>query len=304
MEHMQQELKWRYYNHAIIPTTAPHETADISALEQKDIWKAFGGHPILARWTSDFDCDENTCWWYCIKNKPFDFADVKSNYRQKIRKGLGNFDVRVIEPMQYADALYKVLEEAIESYPVKCRIKVEREAFIADLKDWNNGITFAAFSREDNSLAGHMFVRVQDGYATLSVLKARPSEEKNQVNAAIVYAVLEHFQKDFSGDFYILAGERTINHDTNIHEYLDKYFGFRNAYCRMHIKYRPPVKFFVDCLYPLRGLIRRLKIIKVFCLIYGVLRMEEIARNCKDGVCMLPECRHTPKGGADAPDED
>ena len=35
---------WRYYNHAMIPTTAPHENADISAVENGDIWKIGGGH--------------------------------------------------------------------------------------------------------------------------------------------------------------------------------------------------------------------------------------------------------------------
>ena len=30
---------WRYYNHAIIPTTAPHEMPDMSPITGRSIWK-------------------------------------------------------------------------------------------------------------------------------------------------------------------------------------------------------------------------------------------------------------------------
>ncbi len=287
---MQQDMNWYYYNHAIIPTTAPHEPADLSVFEHKDVWKRFGGRPLLARWTSHFDCAENTCWWYTIKDTPFDFAQVKPNYRQKIRRGLKSFDVRVINPEEHADALYEVLAEAIASYPPSCRINVDREEFINDLKDWRKGITFAAFSQEDQSIAGHIYVPIHAGYITFSVLKAKPSEEKKQVNAALIYSVLEHFQQQLSEGMYVLAGERTISHDTNIHEYLMKYFGFRKAYCWLNIKYRGLIGPIVSCLYPIRGLLRHLTFISLFCQIQGVMKMEEIARNCKDGVCNLNDC--------------
>ncbi len=286
---MQQEMKWRYYNHALLPTTAPHEEADTAALQRKDIWKAFGERVLLARWTSDFDCNENTCWWYTIKDTPFDFMDVKSNYRSKIRKGLKLYDVRVINPLEHSDALYEVMNEAMGTYSEVCSVKVDRDEFINDLKEWEDGVTFAAFSKEDQSIAGHMFVRLYPGYATLSVLKAKPSEEKNQVNAAIIYSVLDHFASQLSQGMYFLAGERTINHDTNMHIYLEKYFGFRRAYCRLKLQYRPAVRFFVNLLYPVRGLFKRFKIARLFCQIDGVLKMEEISRNCTVGCCKLKE---------------
>lgn len=30
---------WRYYNHAAVPTTPPHENAYISPIEDASIWK-------------------------------------------------------------------------------------------------------------------------------------------------------------------------------------------------------------------------------------------------------------------------
>lgn len=61
---------WKYYNHAAIPTVAPHENPDITPIEDKSIWQ-LDGKPLLARWTTDFDLDRETNWWYIIRRAPF-----------------------------------------------------------------------------------------------------------------------------------------------------------------------------------------------------------------------------------------
>lgn len=38
---------WKYYNHAAIPTTAPHEIPDISPITDGSIWKIGG---VLRCW--------------------------------------------------------------------------------------------------------------------------------------------------------------------------------------------------------------------------------------------------------------
>lgn len=34
---------WKYYNHAMVPTCAPHESANIEAMRDKDFWNPIGG---------------------------------------------------------------------------------------------------------------------------------------------------------------------------------------------------------------------------------------------------------------------
>lgn len=50
---------WKYYNHAMIPITAPHEEVDIQCIKDKSIWKE-NKNALFARWTSDFDCGYET----------------------------------------------------------------------------------------------------------------------------------------------------------------------------------------------------------------------------------------------------
>ena len=35
--------EWEYYNHALVPTTAPHVEPDVSWIRNKKVWKEFAG---------------------------------------------------------------------------------------------------------------------------------------------------------------------------------------------------------------------------------------------------------------------
>ena len=43
---------WKYYNHATIPTTAPHEMPDLRAVEKGDVWKIGGGYSSIGEMDS------------------------------------------------------------------------------------------------------------------------------------------------------------------------------------------------------------------------------------------------------------
>lgn len=40
---------WKYYNHAAIPTTPPHEIPDLSPIEDGTIWSDLAGEKIFLR---------------------------------------------------------------------------------------------------------------------------------------------------------------------------------------------------------------------------------------------------------------
>lgn len=90
---------WRYYNHAAVPMCAPHENPDLTSIKDGSIykWRVSGG-PLLARWTSDWDCGHKTNWWYVIKDTPFDISTLKSKRRYEISKGNRNYEVKTIAP--------------------------------------------------------------------------------------------------------------------------------------------------------------------------------------------------------------
>ena len=78
---------------------------------------------------------------------------------------------------------------------------------------------------------------------------------------------------------YICDGARSISHETNFQDYLEKYFGFRKAYCKLHIAYNPRVKWIVKMLFPFRKMLHRFDQIGFVHQINSVLYMEELCRS-------------------------
>ena len=84
-------IGWKYYNHAAIPLSPPHEIVDLEPIIDGSIWKSLEKTPVLARWHSNWDCGYETNWWFTIMDHPFDLFSVNSHYRNRIKKGLKNY---------------------------------------------------------------------------------------------------------------------------------------------------------------------------------------------------------------------
>lgn len=271
---------WKYYNHAAIPTTAPHENPSTLSIEDGSIWKIEGATPLLARWTTDFDCGRETNWWYVIKDTPFDINTLKAKRRYEINKGVKNFSVAEIVPTDYSKDLYSVQVAAYSAYPQKYRPSVDKAAFIDSIAQWPDSYTcLGAFHRETNELCGYtLLAKDQSRHISFNVLRADPTHEKNGVNAALVDGVLKYCAPFLNDGWYVCDGARSINHETAFQDYLEKYFDFRKAYCKLHIVYNPKLKWAIRCIYPLRKFLGKLDNVGIIHQINSVLRMEEMVR--------------------------
>lgn len=270
-------MTWRYYNYAMMPSTAPHKSADIEPVNNGTIWRMGEGKALLARWTSDFDCGYETEWWYVIKDMPFDISSLKSKRRYEINKGKKNFEVKRIVAAEYPEELFEVQVAAFSGWPEKYRPTVNKENFCMGLRTWDKYIVYGGFERETGKLVAYAQLSEHAEYLDFSVLRANPNYERNGINAAMVAAIVENYNGRLSDGFYICDGERSIRHETAFQDYLEKYFGFRKAYCRLNIKYRCPFGLVVKVMYPMRHRIKSdSRIGSMSC---AILRMEEIRRS-------------------------
>ena len=271
---------WRYYNHALLPNCAPNEEVDFESLNDKTIWKQFLPYrPLLACWTTHFDCGYDTGWWYCIMDKPFDLSSLSSNRRTKMNQALRNFNVHIIDVKEYAEQMFDVHISAWKTYHKTGTFDTEKDLFCKEVKQWQE-IVFGAFDKESNCLAAYYRVKVNPAHIDLVTLKSMPSFEKKRVNLAIMYVVYNFFRKDIEQGKFLCGGSRNIYHQTNFQEFREKNFGFRKAYAHLHIQYAPFISFLVKIMYPFRKMIRKIPF-KVANQISGVLWMEEICRKQK-----------------------
>lgn len=95
----------------------------------------------------------------------------------------------------------------------------------------------------------------------------------------MVAAVVEDYNDRLGKNFYINDGARSISHETNFQDYLEKYFGFRKAFCKLHIVYNPRIKWAVKALFPIRKILHKFDEIGFIHQINSVLFMEELVRN-------------------------
>ena len=277
---------WKYYNHAMIPNVRPHEKPNLNVISNGSIWNlAEGCKPLMARWTSDFDCGYETNWWYCIKDDVLDINALNAKRRYEINKGKKFFEVKIIVPKEYEKELYRVQVAAVSAYPIKYRPMVEEKAFKCEVERWDgNSVVFAAFWKATNEMCGYTKIEEYSDYAALSVQKSHPDYEKYCVNAALIAEVCKHYEQLLSNSgFYICDGERNISHETKFQDYLVKYFGFRKAYCKLNLKYRKPLGLVIAILFPFRNIIRKFDTNIFIHNIVAVLYMEELRRkSCKE----------------------
>ena len=283
-EKKQMEQEWEYYNHALVPTIAPHVTPDTSWMKDRRKWRELAGgrYPLFARWITDFDCQEETEWWCLVKDTPFDIMSLKSNRRSLITRGLKRVDVKVIIPEKYAKQMANVLIKAWKSYDEfyeegEDRKNLEREFSQLTKDHLGNSEYLGAFLKGTDTMIGYSIYNLYDDWVEYSVVKTDPEYLNTQVNAALVYYGLERYMK--TGIRYIMGGWRTIVHDTNYQDYLLKNFGYRKAYCKLHIQYRPWVKMIVTALYGFRNVLKSDSKNKLLYMIWCTLRQEEIYRS-------------------------
>lgn len=265
----------------MIPEGQPNTEPDLKPIESGEIWANVheGGIPLLARWANDWDCGYETNWWYVIKDEPFDLSRLKAKRRYEINKGIKNFEVKRIQPEEYAEALCAVQIAAFSAYPTKYRPSVDHDAFVNGVTKWTDALVYGAFFRETGELAGYAYLGQRDDrWQDFSVLKTKPQFEKYAVNAAIVVHIMESDHVFLENGGVICDGARSVNHESNFQDYLEKYFGFRKAYCKLHILYNPKIAWLIKVLCPFRKVLLKFDGNGLAHQVNAVLKMEEIVR--------------------------
>lgn len=270
---------WKYYNHAAIPTTPPHVEPDLKPVQDGTIWR-LDGNPLLARWTSDFDCGYETEWWYVIKDAPFDLSDISSKNQKSIRQALRKCDVKKVNIEDYSEEIYECYKSAYSKYENADNM-LTKEEFFELCKCQNDSVEYwAGFDKETGKLIGYFMIEVKEVFVEIKIAKFNPDFLKKQVSDALYYTILDYYL-NIEKKQYVSSGTRSINHKTNTQEYKIRRFGYRKAYCQLHIDYNPKIKYLIRVMLVFRKLLMKFDNITLVHQINSLLLMEEIAKTNK-----------------------
>lgn len=236
-----------------------------------------GGKALFAKYTSDWDCPEETGWYWVIRDTPISLDEFKAKHRYEIKKGLAHFSVSPIDPTSYPDELYNIAVDTLKTYPKSYRYIPTKEQFVKSLPSWK--FTFGAFDIETHELCGYIIMVERDEVLYYSEQRVLQRCEKMYINAALIYSMVDYYRERIEHGAYIVDGERNINHITNHQEYLCSKLDFRKANCKLHIVYRPGVKLIVDFLWYMRKLFKKFDdSSSLIHSVNGVLMLEGIRR--------------------------
>jgi hypothetical protein len=236
---------WRKYNGALISNRPPHidlNTREISLLLKEK--KA-----LFARWVTDFDSEKETEFWHVICDKNISIDKYSVNTRSKIKRGLKNCEVKKISKQEIIENAYEVYENAFLKYTTHstCQNKVN---FMQDIKSLGtNWEFFGVYYKE--KLIAYCMCSLKDSTCNYSTIKFHPQYLKYYSSYALFHTMNQYYLGERKLK-YVNDGARNLVHKTNVQDFLITKFGFRKAYCKLHVKYSLMLRFMVLFIYPLR----------------------------------------------------
>lgn len=249
----------------------PHKEKKLDEKQWHNLLKKGG---LFVRNTYDFDCKEETCFWYLIKDSFTPLEELPSKKRLKIKNALSLFDFQLVDKkVLYDNDSVKHYEESLALYHEK-----DKDGFLADFNYYlkqENSEFWACFEKETHDFAGFAINYVSDNACDYKITCILPKYHANSFYTyyGLFYAMNEHYL-DEKHSRYVTDGSRTITEHSGIQDYLTQNFNFRKAYCRLELHYRWWMKIAVNLLYPFRNIITLPRI-------KAVLNMEAMQRGEK-----------------------
>lgn len=272
--------KWIYYNHTLVPDVAPHEIVETPNIN-REFWKSSKNkYPLIARWTSDFDCKEETNFWYIIRTAPYDVGQLSKSTRKNIRRGEKKCYVRELQDGD-EENIYDCYKEAYKRYDKADNFR-SSESIEEEFRNRKreNLIYYGAFDRESDFLIGFFICKLYSDYVETKVSKFNPKYMSLRPSDVLNHYIL-NIWLNYPHIKYINSGTRNLNHKTNVQEYKVRTFGYRKAYCKLHIRYRTWFNIIIKFLYCFKNLFYGLDDNDLLHKVNVILKMEDISRGEK-----------------------
>jgi hypothetical protein len=252
------EVIYRRYGTMVVPFGPAEARYSLSASESSDVMKRLGG--MLVRTTGGFESPTDGAGWYAVICRRFtDVGETaSSNTRSKLRRALKNCTVRRLTAQELARWGHDVYVSAHDRYrgasaqmsPSTFQAHaLATEGFEDIVHHWG---VFC-----DGELAGYSSNYVLGtAEASYTTLKFHPAYLKRYTSYALFHE-MNRYYLDNQGFTYVNDGFRSILHETDLQDFLERTFGFEKVYTSLDVTYRAPVGALVRATFPLRGALGR-----------------------------------------------
>lgn len=242
--------KYRCYKGAWIFAHDPHLESKLSDKEVSEMLNKGG---LMVRNVYDFDCKEETSFWYVIKDSFGGMEELSSKMRNQVKKCFKTMRVERISSEYLMANGYEVYVEASDSYRVKA-VAPTKEEFENRIRSSVENEYWGVIDIETNKLVAFCMNAVTEESCEYRTMKAIPKYQKLYAYYGLIYEMNRYYLEERKVK-YVNDGARSITNHSNIQPFLIDKFKFRKAYCHLSIKYKWWLKFMVESLYPFRQFI-------------------------------------------------
>lgn len=258
--------KYRLYKGAWIYGHNPHKELRLSDEDVKLLLKKGG---VMVRNVYDFDCSEETSFWYVIKDSFGGMAELSSKMRNQVKRCIKTMRVEKISSQTLLEHGYEVLVSAVDNYKVKATPPTKAE-FEFRIKNADENEFWACFDIETDRMVAFCMNAVTSESCEYRTMKAIPEYQKKYAYYGLIYEMNRYYLEE-RGLKYVNDGTRSITGHSNMQPFLIDKFHFRKAYCNMKIHYKWWLGVAIKLLYPLRNIIKVSKV-------RAILNMESMAK--------------------------
>lgn len=261
--------KYRYYKGAWIFEYDPHIERKLTSNEAKSILKKGG---LILRNAWDFDCKNETSFWYVIKDSFGEMEELSSKMRNQVKKCFKTMRVKKISAEYLILNGYEVFVEASDSYRIKS-VPPSREEFESRIKNADENEYWGVIDIETEKLVAFCMNAVTNDSCEYRTMKAIPKYQKLYAYYGLIYEMNKYYLEERKLK-YVNDGARSLTNHSNIQPFLIEKFNFRKAYCKLDVYYKWWFGLVVKCLYPFRNIIPILSV-------KSILKLEEYSRNSR-----------------------
>lgn len=247
-------LAYGYYRHALIWEGAIHKEPRLT-IEDANILMT-GSKAWMLRNLYDFDCREETNFWYIIKDR-YSEDDYSKKVRKYIEKANAKFEIRLISRNRILAQGFDVYNKAHEHYKVNDGFRLSKTAFLLEIKNMpdHRYEFWGCIDKETDILQAYSICEVHDGMCWFKYSRANPEFLPKYYPMYGLYDARNKYYLEEKKLIYVMTSARSITQHSEIQSFLIEKFGFRKAYCRLTIFYRPWLRLLVALAYPFRKII-------------------------------------------------
>ena len=247
-------LDYVKYRNAWICNFDPDFEQKLSDSQCKSLLKHGGW---MVRNTFDFDCKEETDFWYVIKDSFGGLDELSKKDRKSVIKALDSFDYQIVNKKFIEDNGYEIAKKAFDAYAIH-NVRMTKKVFYDFLQRWdeNHCDFWAVFDKKDERFIGYSVVINYIKSSLYDKIFILPEYRSNQscVFYGMYYKRNEYYLGEKKKD-YVNDGSRSVTEHSNAQPFLIKKFNFRKAYCKLKIRYKWWFGIIVRVLLPFRNVI-------------------------------------------------